>query len=121
MPKQLETSQQILEQTRRITRIVESLVTFSHSGGIKQAPIMSVNVRDAVDEAISLLLLDPDHRLQQFENHCASDGWATATLNAINLLGNAADACTAGQAIRIYCEETELSGSARGRSGARHP
>ncbi|MAX56962.1 MAG: ATPase [Alcanivoracaceae bacterium] len=111
--EQLETSQQILEQTRRITRIVESLVTFSHSGGIKQsAHHVPVNVRDTVDEAISLLLLDPDHRLQQFENHCASDGWAHGDPQRllqvfINLLGNAADACTAEQAIRIYCEETE--------------
>ncbi|ERP89057.1 ATPase [Alcanivorax sp. P2S70] len=111
--EQLETSQQILEQTRRITRIVESLVTFSHSGSIKQSVHhVPVNLRDTVDEAISLLLLDPDHRQQQFINHCVSDGWAQGDPQRllqvfINLLGNAADASSPEQAISIYCEETE--------------
>ncbi|MQX51634.1 sensor histidine kinase [Alcanivorax sediminis] len=106
--EQMESSQQILEQTRRITRIVESLVTFSHSGSVRQSEHVPVSIRDTVDEAISLLLLDPDHRQQQFENHCPSDSWVKGDPQRllqvfINLLGNAADACQPNQPIVISC------------------
>ena len=107
--EQMESSQQILEQTRRITRIVESLVTFSHSGSVRQAEPMPVSIRDTVDEAISLLLLDPDHRQQRFENGCPSDSWVQGDPQRllqvfINLLGNAADACQPSQPITIRCQ-----------------
>ncbi|MCG8394239.1 MAG: ATP-binding protein [Pseudomonadales bacterium] len=105
-----EASQQILEQTRRITRIVESLVTFSHSGGIKLSQQVPVNVRDTVAEAISLLLLDPDHRQQPFDNQCTDDLWVKGDPQRllqvfINLLGNAADASEDLQPITIRCEQ----------------
>ncbi|MEE3319055.1 MAG: ATP-binding protein [Pseudomonadota bacterium] len=110
--EQMESSQQILEQTRRITRIVESLVTFSHSGSVRQSEHVPVSVRDTVDEAISLLLLDPDHRQQQFENRCPADNWVQGDPQRllqvfINLLGNAADACEPSQTITIQCEALE--------------
>ncbi|WP_290495761.1 sensor histidine kinase [Alcanivorax sp.] len=110
--EQLESSQQILEQTRRITRIVESLVTFSHSGGIKHSQHVPVNIRDTVDEAISLLLLDPDHRQQPFGNQCEPQHWVQGDPQRllqvfINLLGNAADASVDKQPVIVRCESVD--------------
>lgn len=110
--EQLESSQQILEQTRRITRIVESLVTFSHSGGIKHSQHVPVNIRDTVDEAISLLLLDPDHRQQPFTNQCEPEHWVQGDPQRllqvfINLLGNAADASADKQPVTVRCESAD--------------
>lgn len=112
---------QIMEQTRRITRIVESLVTFSHSGGIRDAIQGPVKLHATVQEAIALLLLDPDHRQQRFENLCANEhevvGDPQRLLQVfVNLLGNAADASAdhlpivvssedAGEQIRIAVED----------------
>ncbi len=108
--EQMESSQQILEQTRRITRIVESLVTFSHSGSVRQSEHVPVSIRDTVAEAISLLLLDPDHRQQHFDNQCPANKWVQGDPQRllqvfINLLGNAADACKPEQPISIHCQE----------------
>lgn len=105
-----DASQQILEQTRRISRIVESLVTFSHSGGIARSDHVPVNIKDTVDEAISLLQLDPDHRQQVFSNHSAATHWVLGDAQRllqvfINLLGNAADASKATQPISIDSQQ----------------
>ncbi|MBZ2189434.1 ATPase [Alcanivorax sp. JB21] len=107
-----QASQQIVEQTRRISRIVESLVTFSHSGGI-QLPVQGpVSLRDTVDEAISLLQMDPDHRQQQFRNDCPADhlvrGDSQRLLQVfVNLLSNAADATHDNDPITIRSESLE--------------
>ncbi|KAF0808734.1 sensory box histidine kinase [Alcanivorax sp. S71-1-4] len=88
---------QIVEQTRRISRIVESLVTFSHSGGTQFAVQGPVSLDDTVTEAINLLRLDPDRRGQVFANHCNPEhrvrGDNQRLLQVfVNLLANAADA-----------------------------
>lgn len=108
--EQTLSASQIMEQTRRITRIVESLVTFSHSGGLRDTIQGPVNVAATAAEAIALLLLDPDHRAQRFENHCAPDleviGDPQRLLQVfVNLLGNAADASDPDDAIRVLSEE----------------
>ena len=108
--EQTLSASQIMEQTRRITRIVESLVTFSHSGGLRDTIQGPVNVAATAAEAIALLLLDPDHRVQRFENQCAPDleviGDPQRLLQVfVNLLGNAADASDPGDAIRVLSED----------------
>ena len=102
-------SRQIVEQTRRISRIVESLVTFSHSGGPQNTVQGPVNLAATVHESIALLHLDPDHRLQQFANYCDENievrGDPQRLLQVfVNLLGNAADASDDESPIRVYSE-----------------
>jgi len=99
-------AEQILEQTRRISRIVESLVTFSHSGQLPQHHHVPVDIHATTDEAISLLRLDPDHRQQQFSNHCSTPfmvvGDPQRLLQVfVNLLSNAADASPDDQTVVI--------------------
>ncbi|MBL7252349.1 sensor histidine kinase [Alloalcanivorax sp. C16-2] len=107
--EQRQSAGQIVEQTRRITRIVESLVTFSHSGGVRDTIQGPVDLADTVQEAIALLRLDPDHRGQRFDNLCPRGqevkGDPQRLLQVfVNLLGNAADACRDEQPIVVGCE-----------------
>jgi PAS domain S-box-containing protein len=98
---------QILEQTRRITRIVESLVTFSHSGQLPQQHHLPVDIHDTAAEAIALLGLDPDRRRQHFDNVCPAglmvSGDPQRLLQVfVNLFANAADASPDDQPVRIH-------------------
>ena len=107
--EQRQSAGQIVEQTRRINRIVESLVTFSHSGGVRDTIQGPVDLADTVREAIALLHLDPDHRGQRFDNLCPRGqevkGDPQRLLQVfVNLLGNAADACADDQPIVVSCE-----------------
>ncbi len=99
---------EILKQTDRVTRIVESLVNFSHTGKNNPAPTRMgpVNVADCVDEAINLLQLDRNAREVRYNNHCDREHLALADSQKmlqvfINLLSNARDASADGQTIDI--------------------
>jgi signal transduction histidine kinase len=97
---------QILEQTRRITRIVESLVTFSHSGQLPQHHHLPVDIHDSAAEAIALLGMDPDRRQQRFINDCGIglkvSGDPQRLLQVfVNLFANAADASPDDAPVRI--------------------
>lgn len=107
-----QNADQILAQTRRISRIVESLVTFSHSGGHAPGEQVPVNIRDVTDEAIALLKLDPDRKQQSFDNGIADDievrGDPQRLLQVfVNLLSNASDATDNSDPIRLdgSCDE----------------
>ncbi|HEY6610122.1 MAG TPA: ATP-binding protein, partial [Pseudomonas sp.] len=106
----IETSQQIIEQTKRITRIVQSLMSFAHAGGRQQAS-EPVCLAEVAREAISLLSLNRDYDVQYF-NLCDPQHWVEGDPQRlaqvlINLLSNARDASPAGGAIRVRTEASE--------------
>ena len=91
-----EMSEQILEQTKRVTRIVQSLVNFSHRGNAKltQAP---VPIYECAQEAIHLLSLSKEGKDAVFQNNITrteviSGDRQRMTQVFINLLSNALDA-----------------------------
>ncbi|WP_419533685.1 ATP-binding protein [Endozoicomonas sp.] len=106
-----QSSRQILEQTKRVSRIVQTLVSYAHSGqkGGKQighnsgSPSVAepVEVFSTIQEAISLLQLSHKNSNIVFRNLCI-DGLCVSGNSQklqqvfINLLKNAADASDEG-------------------------
>jgi signal transduction histidine kinase len=92
-------AQDILKQTDRISRIVDSLVNFSHAGSHSgEVALAPGNLADCVDEAIHLLALDRQAKPVQFDNQCDRELVVLADSQRllqvfVNLLGNARDAC----------------------------
>lgn len=92
-----DASQQILEQTHRVTRIVQSLVGFARADNLASHQREAVPVRQLVDEATHLLQLSPTGRDYEFRNECPDDVLVAGdaqrlTQVFINLLSNARDA-----------------------------
>jgi PAS domain S-box-containing protein len=99
-PELRDASQQILEQTHRISRIVQSLVGFARADSPSQHR-EAVDVRGIVEEAIQLLRLAPEGRDFEFVNDClegvlVAGDYQRLTQVLINLLSNARDASDRG-------------------------
>jgi signal transduction histidine kinase len=112
-PDVLETANQILSQTDRVTSIVQSLVGFSHSGHGNNE-FKPVILRDCANEAINLLSLQKDKRHVNFINDIAPKaivaGDAQRMIQVfINLLSNARDASPAEGRVRLASDEDEYS------------
>ena len=111
-----ETADDILRQTERISRIVESLVNFSHLGsGRGDLRAEPCNLADCVDEAIHLLSLDRDAPTVNFHNTCDREtlvlGDSQRLLQVfINLLGNARDASPCDGDITITADRDTCDG-----------
>lgn len=104
----LEAVNDILVQTERVSRIVHSLVNFSHSGSTQHTPVdlLQVNVSQCCDEAIHLLGLNKDARSVAYGNQCDPRHFVLADEQRllqvfINLLSNARDASPTDGMVRI--------------------
>jgi PAS domain S-box-containing protein len=107
-PESLLTAEEILKQTQRISRIVQTLVNFSHTGANKTQP-EPVAVARSADEAIHLLDLNKGARPVQFVNRCTPTTQVIADDQRllqvfVNLLSNARDASDDNGAITVDCE-----------------
>ncbi|AOE87446.1 sensor histidine kinase [Pseudomonas sp. TCU-HL1] len=106
-----ELSSQILEQTKRVTRIVQSLMSFAHAGGRQQAS-EPVCLAEVAQDAIGLLSLNKRSVEVNFFNLCEPHHIAEGDPQRlaqvlINLLSNARDASPVGSAIRVRSEASE--------------
>jgi PAS domain S-box-containing protein len=96
----------ILNQTRRITTIIQSLSSFSRSGNYLTPPRKPVNIKHCVDEAIRLVTLSHKAKHQSFTNqsneqHHVNGDHQQLVQVFVNLLNNACDASENNDTIRI--------------------
>ncbi len=97
-PEILESSEQILDQTKRVSRILQSLMNFSRAGNHTLHQVIEpTSIKRCVDEAMSLLALADKEKQLDYRNECAPDvivmGDEQRLLQVfVNLLSNARDA-----------------------------
>lgn len=100
-----ESIAEILNQTRRITAIVKTLMNFSRSGGTG-TDIRTFPLREVANEAIRLVRLTHHGREVSFELFCPDDLLIEADHQAlsqalVNLLTNACDASEPGDRVEL--------------------
>ncbi len=106
-PELLNTAQQIIDQTKRISNILQTLMNFSRSGNHSQASVHEPsNIHRCIQEAINLLSLSDQANDIRYLNYCASDLYVIGDEQRlvqvfINLLSNARDASQDGSVIEI--------------------
>jgi signal transduction histidine kinase len=107
-----ESAQQILTQTQRINRIVQSLINFSRGGQALTQTQHQVSIGRAAEEAIQLLTLSDQQ--QNLRIVCDIDPSLTIAGDYhqllqvfLNLLSNARDASPEGGSISIEAQKTE--------------
>lgn len=106
-PELHELSEEILNQTDRVSVILKSLVNFAHSGSKFSAPQTTpVALSQCIDEAINLLNLATNDKQITFVNHLPptlftlGDGQRLLQV-FINILSNARDASTAHDTVDV--------------------
>ena len=109
-PAILQTGDEILTQTKRISRIVNSLMRFAHSGkSSDDTEHFEVNLQSLIDESIHLVALDARGKQQIFhcqipENTIVMGDSQQLIQVFINILNNACDASPEKGKITISCE-----------------
>lgn len=111
----LEIGEQILEQTKRVSRIVQSLVNFSHTGNHKQHQDQGpVSIHQCAQDAIELLMLSDKEQGVIFENQSEVDAIVLGDEQRlqqvfVNLLSNARDASPDNSRITVQALAAEHS------------
>ncbi|MEH6387508.1 MAG: ATP-binding protein [Pseudomonas profundi] len=111
-PDTREMAEQILEQTRRVSRIVQSMVNFAHVGSRHNNANEPVDLDACTREAIHLLSLSRKGPVVRYVSLCNPDHLAAGDSQRlvqvlINLLGNARDASNDGDTITIKTVQDE--------------
>ena len=113
-PRQINDSiEQILDQTKRITNIVQSLMTFSH-GGFDIQELAPFNLQVMIEEAVRLVSLSERGKQMRWHQHCAAGlmlmGDRPRLMQVlVNLLKNACDASDSGTRIEVDVSTTDES------------
>ena len=112
-PELLEISTEILQQTERVSNILESLVNFAHGGqtDIKK-PSVPVNIKQCIQEAISLISLATDKIEINYLNQCPANiyvlGDGQRLLQVfVNILANARDASIEHDQVAIITSKVD--------------
>jgi signal transduction histidine kinase len=97
---------EILQQTTRITDIVQSLVTFSHGGAPEDDRVRTFNLAECINDAHRLVRLSRDAKQLDYAIECDQalqvDGDRQRILQVVvNLLSNACDASEPGGRIEV--------------------
>ena len=106
-----QTAAEILQQTHRVTRIVQSLVNFAHAGNRSgKQNFRPVHVATCARDAIDLLRLNKQAKEINFEQHCAASLYVLGDEQRllqvfVNLLSNARDASAAGGRVVVEANE----------------
>lgn len=114
-PDVLATADQIQQQTRRISNILQSLMNFARSGNHAQANRYEpVPVHRCVNESINLLSLSDRGRHIEYRNDCPEDllilGDEQRLVQVfVNLLANARDASPDGGLVRVSGNRDDYS------------
>jgi signal transduction histidine kinase/Na+/proline symporter len=106
-PELLDVGHQILDQTKRVSHILQSLVNFAHSGKSDlHRPREQVDIRQCIDEALSLLSLNhASHDINftvnfPLETYVIGDAQRLSQV-FVNILSNALDASKPGDIVNI--------------------
>ena len=114
-PELLETANQVLQQTDRISTILQSLINFAYSSKADdKTPGVPVNLRDCINEAIKLLSLNQKKYEFKFINECSDTAYTLGNPQRlsqvfVNLLSNAQDASGEKDEVQITSSYEEGS------------